>query len=223
MSRELDLIAQYLPQIWQGFLTTLWMTAAIIAMATPIALLLALARGTRFGFIVAIYVNFVRAMPALIILYFTFYALPRFGLVLSPIKAALIGLTGVAVAYLSEDIRGGLQAVNKGQRQAAAALGLPFWRFARRILIPQAIPMIMPNYMTSVMLTVQGTSLASLVAVTELSAATSRAVSITQDAFGFLFLGAALYLVVNAACRFCQMLFERRTAARWHLVRTGRT
>ena len=70
----------------------------VLAIATPIGLGLALLRGTRFGIIAATYVNFVRAMPALIILYFSFYALPRFGLTFTPIQAALFGLTAVAAA-----------------------------------------------------------------------------------------------------------------------------
>ena len=182
-------------------------------------MLLALIRGTRFGILAAAYVNFVRAMPALILLYFSFYALPRLGLTFSPIQAALFGLTAVSAAYLSEDIRGGIQAIDRGQYQAAAALALPFLHVIRRIIIPQAIPIIMPNYVTSAMLAVQGTSLASLVAVTELSAATSRAISITQDAFGFLFLAMGLYLLINAACRILQIFFERRVGAAWHRVR----
>jgi His/Glu/Gln/Arg/opine family amino acid ABC transporter permease subunit len=215
------MLVEYLPSIWQGFWTTIWLTLAILFLSTPIALLLALARGTRYGLVVAVYVNFIRAMPALILLYFTFYALPRFGLTLSPVQAALIGLTAVSAAYLSEDIRGGLQAVPEGQILAGAALGLPFWWFVRRILLPQAIPIILPNYVTSAMLTVQGTSLASLVAVTELSAATYRAISITQDAFGFLLISATLYLALNALCRLFQVYVQRRTSV-WHSGVVGR-
>jgi His/Glu/Gln/Arg/opine family amino acid ABC transporter permease subunit len=215
------MLAEYMPSIWQGFWTTVWLTVAILFLSTPIALLLALARGTRFGFAVALYVNFIRAMPALILLYFTFYALPRFGLTLSPVQAALIGLTAVSAAYLSEDIRGGLQAIPEGQILAGAALGLPFWWFVRRILLPQAIPIILPNYVTSAMLAVQGTSLASLVAVTELSGATYRAISITQDAFGFLLVSAALYLSLNALCRLFQVYVRKRTNV-WHSSAIGR-
>lgn len=222
MSREIALIVAYLPSILWGFFTTCWLTVVVLAIATPVGLLLALLRGTRLGVIAAIYVNFVRAMPALIILYFSFYALPRFGLTFSPIEAALFGLTAVAAAYLSEDIRGGLQAVDRGQLQAAAALAMPFGRTIRRVIIPQAIPIIVPNYVTSAMLTVQGTSLASLVAVSELSASTSRAISITQDAFGFLFLAMGLYLLINLAGRLLQIAFERRVAAAWHIARRGR-
>jgi His/Glu/Gln/Arg/opine family amino acid ABC transporter permease subunit len=215
MSRQIALIVSYLPGILEGFITTVWLTVVILAVSTPLALLLALASKTRLRFIVSLYVNFIRAMPALILLYFAFYALPQFGMSLTPDQAALIGLTAVSTAYLSEDFRGGFQSINSGQYEAAAALGLPFWRVVRRITILQAVPAIMPNYITSMMLTVQGTSLASLVAVTELSAATSRAISLTQDAFGFLIVAAILYLALNAVARFGQLMFQQRAAAAW--------
>lgn len=210
MERELALISQYLPSIVHGLLMTLLLTLLILGTATPLALLIVLVRSTRFEVIVTAYVTFIRAMPALIIIYISFYALPQFGIRLTPFEASYYGLTAVSAAYISEDIRGGFNSIDRGQYLAATALGLPYWRVLRRITIPQALPAIAPNYITSAILTVQGTSLASLVAVTELSAATARAVAISQDAFVLLGISAGLYLAISGLCAILQQWISRR-------------
>jgi His/Glu/Gln/Arg/opine family amino acid ABC transporter permease subunit len=135
------LIAQYWDQIWQGFLTTIFLSVVILSVGSVLGFLVALARESGIAplaWSAAAYVNFFRAAPALVVLYFTFYALPQLGIRLSPIGAALIGLTTIGTAYVSEDLRGGLRAIDPGQWRAATALGLPYWWTVRRIILPQA-------------------------------------------------------------------------------------
>ncbi|RVA16393.1 hypothetical protein EN935_37545, partial [Mesorhizobium sp. M7D.F.Ca.US.004.03.1.1] len=114
MERELALIAQYLPSIVHGLFMTLLLTVLILGTATPLALLIVLVRSTRFEVIVTAYVTFIRAMPALIIIYISFYALPQFGIRLTPFEASYYGLTAVSAAYISEDIRGGFNSIERG-------------------------------------------------------------------------------------------------------------
>ena len=209
MDRSFNLLIEYMPSLLAGLCNTLLLACMILITATPLALAVALIRQTRFGWIAAIYVNFIRLMPALILLYICFFVLPRFGIRLSPYEAAYYGLLAVAVAYLSEDMRGALKSVPHGQIAAANALALPPGRILRRVILPQAIPVAIPNFTTSAILAVQGTAIASLVAVNELSAATSRAVSLTQQAFVFLIFSAIAYLVINGILALSQSLLQR--------------
>lgn len=211
----LALLAEYGPSLLQGFGTTILLSAAILAIATPVALALALARDSRIPLLawpVAVLVNSFRLVPALLVLFFTFYAMPQLGFRFSPFGAALTGLTVVGAAYLSEDIRGGLAAIDRGQYRAARALGLPWAHTLRRIILPQAVPLIIPPYVTRAIIIVKGTSLASIVAVGELTAQAVRASSITYEPFMFLTIASVLYLVLSGTLALLQSWAEARVS-----------
>ncbi len=216
-----DLLTEYWPSMWNGFLITVFLSVVVLGVSTPIAFVLALARQSGRRYIslpAAIYVNLFRALPALIILFFAFYALPQLGLSLSALQAATAGLVLASSAYLTEDIRAGLLAVDPGQHHAATALGLPYWHALRRIYLPQAIPITIPPYITRAIIIVKGTALASLVAVSELTAEAVRAISITYRPYEFLAVAALLYLVINALLAFLQAVAERSIARKYGRV-----
>jgi His/Glu/Gln/Arg/opine family amino acid ABC transporter permease subunit len=222
VSPDWTLLAEHAPRLWSGFLITLLLSALVLAVATPAALLLALARGARRRWIAwpaAAYVNALRALPALVILYFTFYALPQFDVALPPLWAAVLGLSLASSAYLAEDIRAGLVAIGQGQWQAARALGLSFPRIVRRIILPQALLVILPPYITRAIIIVKGTSLAGIVAVNELTGEAFALTALTYRAFDFLLAAAALYLLVSFVLALAQELAERWLARRVALVR----
>ncbi len=219
-----DLLAEYWPTIWNGFLITVLLSFVVLAVSTPIAFFLALARQSQLAVLrwpAGIYVNVFRALPVLIILYFAFYALPQFGMSLTAFQAATAGLVIASSAYLAEDIRAGLAAVDPGQRHAATALGIPYWRSLRRIYLPQAIPIALPPYITRAIIIVKGTALASLVAVNDLTAEAVRAISITYRPYEFLAVAAILYLVINALLAALQSFTERHIALRYGRVAAG--
>jgi His/Glu/Gln/Arg/opine family amino acid ABC transporter permease subunit len=218
------LLAQYWPDLWDGFVTTLVLSAIVLAVATPVGAALALMRESRvpsLTLIAAAYVSIFRLIPALLVLFFTFYALPQFGMRLSPFGAACLGLSIVGAAYLSEDIRGGLAAIDSGQYRAAKALGLSWSHTIRRIILPQAIPIIIPPYFTRAIIIVKSTSLASFVAVSDLTGQAARAASITYDPFPFLLTAGVLYLALSGALALFQSWAERRVSfSRRVLLRT---
>lgn len=114
------------------------------------------------------YVTLIRSTPLLVQLIFIYYALPFAGIRLNPLPAAYIGLSLNVTAYLSEVYRGGIEAVPKGQRDAAAALGMKHSIAMRRVIFPQALRTLIPtlgNYMVSLF---KDTSLASVVTIQEL-------------------------------------------------------
>lgn len=212
-----NIVEPYIPDLIDGFVITLWLSAVTLAAATPIALLIALAReyGPRpLAIVLAILVNIVRMLPALIVLYFIFYGGPQLGFRMKPITAAAIGLIAMGAAYMSEDIRGGISAIDRGQMSAARALGLPLGHTLWRIVLPQALPLIVPPYMTRAIIMVKGTSLASMISVGDLTAEATRASSITYQPFVFLLLAGALYLVINGLLVILQALAERHLRLR---------
>lgn len=212
---DFSLIAEHRGVLWDAFLLTIYLAIGILGISTPLALLLALARESSIrplSWLSAAYVNTFRALPVLIILYFTFYALPQLGFTLEPAEAALLGISIASTAYLTEDIRSGLLSIDPGQYHAAKALGLSYPHTIRRIILPQAIRIMIAPYMTRAIIIVKATSLASIVAVSELTGKAYALMSITYRAFEFLAVAAVLYLFLNAVLALLQAYAERRYA-----------
>lgn len=219
------LLAENWPRLWSGFQLTVLLSALVLVLSTPASVLLALARTSRrriFSVPAAIYVNVLRALPALVILYFSFYALPQFGMPLLPLWAAVLGLTLASAAYLAEDVRAGLIAIGPEQWQTAKALGLSYWRTVFRIILPQALMVIIPPYVTRAIIIVKGTSLASIVAVSELTGEAFALTSITYRPFDFLLAAAALYLMLTGLLAGIQIAAEAYFARRLGRVRAPR-
>ncbi|WP_293860131.1 amino acid ABC transporter permease [uncultured Alsobacter sp.] len=209
------LLAEYGPALLEGFVTTLLLSAIVLAIATPVGALLALMRESGQPILAAaatVYVSVFRLVPALLVLFFTFYAMPQFGIRFSPMGAAVLGLSIIGSAYLSEDIRGGLSAIDAGQYRAAKALGLGWGHTMRRIILPQAIPIILPPYITRAIIIVKSTSLASIVAVADLTGQAVRAASITYQPFPFLITAGLLYLAISGLLAVFQAWAEHRVS-----------
>lgn len=213
MNFDTAIVLANLGPLIRGVETTIWLFFAIMGLCTPLALLVALARLSRNRALRtagAVYVNIIRSLPLLVILFFTFYGFPALGIFVSPFTAAMIGLTIVTTAYLSEDLRGALMAVPKGQYEAADALGIPPWRFVRRILVPQALQVICAPYFTRAIVTVKATSLASIVAVGEITAESMSKITETYRATEFLAVVAIVYLLLSSVLAVLQSWVQRR-------------
>ncbi len=216
MNTELQL--EYAPLVLAGFAATLGLAALVLAVAMPLALVVALCRHLRVplaGAACTAYVQTFRALPALIVLYFAFYGLPRLGLTLQPFPAAALAMTLTTVAYVSEDFRAALASVPRGQWDATNALGLPLGHAILRIILPQALPVLVPPVMTNAIVTLKATSVASLVGVQELTGASVAAMSITFSATDFLVLAAVLYLGITGLLAGLQVLAERWVRRRY--------
>ena len=160
-----------LPVLVDGLAVTLQATVLGMAIALTLGLALALARRSRLRFIawpVAGLVEFVRSTPLLVQVYFLFYVLPEAGLKLTPLATGVLALGLHYAAYCSEVYRAGLEAVPRGQWEAADALNLGRWRTLAGIIIPQAIPPVVPalgNYLVAMF---KDTPLLSAITVVEL-------------------------------------------------------
>src|ERR1700704_2382684 len=116
-----------------------------------------------------LYIDSMRAIPVLVVLVWTFFALPIVaGVTMPPFYAALIGLTLHLAAYAAEIVRAGIESVRPGQSRAALALGMSHAQIVRRIVLPQAIVRMLPAFGSLFSITIKDTAIASVIAVTEL-------------------------------------------------------
>ncbi len=161
---------------------------------------------------VATYSWVTRAMPALTLLFLAYYGLPQFGIYLDPIPAAILGLTVSAAGYNMEYIRAGIRAVPATQYEACRALGMPLVMSLRRVIIPQAMRTILPPLTSNLTLLVKGSSLASLVAVSELTGEGMALISFTYQPVPILITIAIIYLALNTVVVSIQAMVERRFA-----------
>lgn len=139
-------------QTWAGFISagvpqTLWISAVSIICASILALLSALARLSGVPPLVALssfYVSLIRGTPLYLQIFFFFLALPQIGINLPPAVAGVLALSLNYGAYMSEIFRAGISSVGRGQREAAIALGMTQSQLMRRIILPQALRLVVP-------------------------------------------------------------------------------
>lgn len=159
-----EFIARAAPVISEGAAQTLIISVLSILFASVLALLTALARLSRIAPLYAIatfYVSLIRGTPLLLQIFFFFLALPRLGIVLSGIMAGVVALSLNYGAYMSETFRAGIQSVGKGQREAALALGMTNGQMMRRIVLPQALRLVIPPIGNDFIAMLKDSSLAS--------------------------------------------------------------
>jgi general L-amino acid transport system permease protein len=172
---------------WGGLPLTLLLSSLSMAMAFPLALLIALGRRSRLPAIktfCTIYVELIRGVPLISVLFMASFMFPLLmpqGFNIDVLVRVLAGITLFAAAYMAEVIRGGLQAVPKGQIEAAATLGLSYWQTQRKIVLPQALAMVVPGIMNNFISTFKDTSLVTIVSLYELTGAMSLALNSDSD------------------------------------------
>lgn len=161
-------------RLWGGLLVTLVVSVTGIVASMPVGIALALGRRSTIPLIrifSTVFIEFWRGVPLITVLFFATYMLPLFvpaGFNVDGLMRALIGIALFAGAYQAEVIRGGLQAIPRGQGEAASALGLSWWRTTALIVMPQALRHVIPGLVNSFIALFKDTSLVSIVALFDL-------------------------------------------------------
>ena len=172
---------------WGGLPLTILLASLSLVASFPIALLVALGRRSNLPAIktfCTIYVELIRGVPLISVLFMASFMFPLFmpqGVQIDVLLRVLVGITLFAAAYSAEVIRGGLQAVPKGQVEAAATLGLSYWQTQRKIVLPQALAMVVPGIMNNFISTFKDTSLVTIVSLYELTGAMGNALNSDAD------------------------------------------
>ncbi|HKE42668.1 MAG TPA: amino acid ABC transporter permease [Casimicrobiaceae bacterium] len=172
MDFDFSVITDHLSFLGSGIAVTLLLSvlSGVTSLVAGLAVALLRLYGPRWlRPLVILYIDSMRAIPVLVVLVWTFFALPIIaGVTMSPFVAALIGLTVHLAAYAAEIVRAGVESVRPGQSRAALALGMSQAQIVRRIIMPQAIVRMLPAFGSLLSITIKDTAIASVIAVLEL-------------------------------------------------------
>ena len=218
-------------RILEGVGKTLLLTVVAMVLSTVLGVLLAIMRRSEDPSLRAaawVYINFMRSVPLLVLILFTYFLavlLPQLSLgipftditfasvstnaVISPFTASILALGLGQAAYTSEIVRGGIMAVDRGQMEAATALGMPPGRSMRRIILPQAFRVIVPGLGNETIGMLKATSLVQIIGYTELLTTAQRIYAMNFETIPLLLVVTAWYLVLTTLATMGQIQLER--------------
>lgn len=208
---DFQLIWQSIPALLRGAGLSLQIAFVATLLGVFVGTVLALGESSKRWWVrlpVTIYVTLFRGTPMLVQILFVFYVLPQFGFMISPFWAASIAIGLNSGAYISQTIRAGINAVSKGQVEAAATLGFSHLMTMRYIVLPQAFKNALPSLGNELVTLVKDSSLASIIGVMELSKQGSIIRSHTYDAFSILLMVSVFYLIMTATLSFAMKRLE---------------
>ena len=206
---------QYLPLLLLGALVTLEISAASMAVAISLGLFLAVLRvfaPRSFSWLVIGFIEIIRGTPLLIQLFIIFYGLPSLGIRFSPFWAAVVGLGMNYAAYEAENYRAGIQSIPRGQLDAALALGLTRIQTIRKIILPQAVRLVIPPVTNDFIALLKDSSLVSVITMVELTKMYGQLAATNYDYIGIGVLTAAIYFVLGLPIARLSRLLETRLA-----------
>jgi len=213
-----------------GFWHELWISIDDLAIGTGIALsvsALAIIMGTILGLLIGlaltygnivlrtlarIYVDVIRGIPVLVLILTFFYVLTIWGINLKPFQAGVLSLGVFSAAHVAEMTRGGLQNLNKGQTEAAKALGLSFRQTFLSVLMPQALRQILPTWINTVIETVKGSTLVSIIGVVEITLVTQQIIARNFLTMKFYAVCALIYFCIGFSIERAGKYVEKKIA-----------
>src|SRR5215468_12034350 len=191
---------EFLPILLQGLWLTVLVTAGSLALSTLLGLIWALMRvsGVRaLQWLAKSIVNVIRGIPIIVQLFYIYFVMPELGITLTALQAAIIGLGIAYSAYQAENFRAGIEAIDHGQVEAAQSIGMGWALMMRRVILPQAVKIILPPYGNTMIMMLKDSSQASTITVAELALKGSLIASSTFKYTSVFTLVAALYLVMS--------------------------
>ena len=204
----MDYIIRIIPQMLEGSIVTAQVFLITIVLSIPLGVLLSLGRVSSITLlqkVIGLYVWLLRGTPLMLQLFFVYYALPAVGIRLDDFEAALVAFVLNYAAYFCEIFRAGIQAVPKGQYEAARTLGMDYVQTMRRIVLPQVFRLILPPVSNETITLVKDTSLVYVLAMNDLMRTTRNLVQRDFDITPFL-VASVFYLLATLVLT---MLFER--------------
>ncbi len=204
-------------KIWfmvsQGILTTLYISVISITLASILAIIGAVAKLSSNGIangLASFYTSFFRGLPLLMQVYLIYLGLPQLGFVIDAVPAGILALSLCYGAYMTEIFRAGIESIPKGQWEAARSIGFKFGLTMRKVILPQAVPLIIPPTGNQFIAMLKDSSLVSVIGVWELM---FLARTLGQKDFKhmeMLVTAAMLYWMMSMVLEFAQSHIERR-------------
>lgn len=204
---------------WGGLPLTVILTLIGMAASSPLGVLLALGRRAEMPLLRTLctaYIELVRGVPFITVLFVATFVFPLVlppGWRIDPFWRIVIGMVLFQSAYMAETVRGGLQTLPRGQRDAGISLGLGYWQLQRFVVLPQALVAVIPSFVNNLLSTFMDTSLVTVVSMYDLTGALRLALGdpVWREFFieGYLFIAAIYFASCFALSRYSQWL-ERR-------------
>ncbi|MGP1470310.1 MAG: amino acid ABC transporter permease [Schwartzia sp. (in: firmicutes)] len=186
--------------IWGGAQVTLQIFLTTLVLSLPLGLLAAMARLSKLrllGRMMEVYIWIMRGSPLMLQLLFVYFALPLVGIRLEPVPSALLAFVLNYAAYFAEIFRAGIQSIERGQYEAAKALGMTYAQTMRRIVLPQMMYRVLPPVSNETINLVKDTSLIYILAMNDLLRVARTIVQRDFDMTAF-FIAGVFYLVMTA-------------------------
>ena len=202
-----------LPILLKGSIMTVELTVITLILGTLLGIALALFKLSKdkiLKIISGFYTWIFRGTPLLLQLFFFYYGLPFIGLRLNPFQAAVIGLSLNCAAYMAEIIRGGIQSIDKGQFEAAKALGFNYSETMRKIILPQTFKVIIPPVGNEFIAMLKDTSLVSTIAMVELMRSAQQMYASTFKPIEIFLTAGVLYLLMTTIFTAVFSIFEKK-------------
>lgn len=200
MDRFLTQSIEFMPILLLGVKLTILVTIGSLVVSTVLGLIWALMRVSGIPVlarIALIIINVIRGIPIIVQLFYIYFVLPDFGITLTALQAAIIGLGIAYSAYQAENFRAGIEAIDHGQVEAAQSIGMGWGQMMRRVILPQAVRIVLPPYGNTMIMMLKDSSQASTITVAELALQGKLIASATFQNSTVFTLVALLYLCMS--------------------------
>jgi polar amino acid transport system permease protein len=206
---------EFLPILLQGCLTTIQVTLLALLLSTVLGFLLALMRLSPYAWLRApatTFITVIRGIPIIVQLFYIYFVFPEIGITVNAFQAGFIGLGIAYSAYMAENFRAGIEAIDHGQIEAAQSIGMRYWLVLRRVIMPQAIRISLPPYGNTMIMMLKDSSIASTITVAELTRQGQLIAASTFKNMTVFTLVALLYLTMSLPLTYLAYRLEKKFA-----------
>ncbi len=208
------LLKESMPSLMTGLKMTLILTVVSLIIATIVGIvfgLMRIAKSKLLSTIAMIYIDIFRGTPLIVQAFFIYFGIPAaFDFRITAFVAGLITLSLNAGAYMAEIVRGGIQSVDKGQMEAARSLGLPYGKAMLKVVLPQAIQLMIPAFINQFVITLKDTSILSIIGINELTQSGKIIIARNLESFQMWIIVGIMYFIVIMILTKVSNVLERR-------------
>ncbi|MDD1532352.1 MULTISPECIES: amino acid ABC transporter permease [unclassified Bradyrhizobium] len=209
--------AEFFPILMSGVALTILVTIGSLLLSTVLGLVWAMMRVSgikALSMLSASLINVIRGIPIIVLLFYLYFVMPELSVTLSALQAAILGLGIAYSAYQAENFRAGIEAIDKGQIEAAQSIGMGWWLTMRRVVLPQAVRIVLPPYGNVMIMMLKDSSQASTITVAELALQGKLIASSTFKNTSVFTLVALMYLTMSIPLILLVRHFEKRAGKR---------
>jgi polar amino acid transport system permease protein len=209
--------AEFLPILLRGVWLTILVSLGSLVLSTLLGLVWAFLRVSGLwplAMASRLVVNLIRGIPVIVQLFYIYFVLPDLGIALTAVQAGIVGLGIAYSAYQAENFRAGIEAIDHGQIEAAHSIGMGWWLVMRRVILPQAVRIVLPSYGNIMIMMLKDSSQASTITVAELALQGKLIASSTFKNTTVFTLVALLYLCMSVPLILLVGHLERRAGRR---------